>query len=111
MYLKITKPKITGKKLTAIFYDDEKIPIKTVHFGAHGYDDYTVPPHDDDKKARYIKRHKVRENWDDPTTAGTLSRYILWSNKSITDAINNYYTRFILKILYCSVLFNSNPFL
>ena len=52
MYLKITKPKINGKKLTAIFYDDEQIPIKTVHFGAHGYDDYTVPPHDDDKKGQ-----------------------------------------------------------
>ena len=56
MYLKITKPKINGQSFTAILYDDEKIPIKTVHFGAHGYDDYTVPPHDADKKARYIQR-------------------------------------------------------
>ena len=72
---------------------------KTVHFGAYGYDDYTVPPHDEDKNARYIERHNVNENWNDCTQAGTLSRNILWSNKSITDAIKIYYTRFNLKKL------------
>ena len=41
MYLRITKPKINIKKLTAIFYDDEKIPIKIIHCGKSGYD--TVP--------------------------------------------------------------------
>ena len=34
MYIKILKSKIEGKKLTAIFYNDEKVPIKTVHVGA-----------------------------------------------------------------------------
>ena len=59
--------------MTAIFYNEKQIPIKTVHFGAEGYDDYTVPPHDAEKKARYLKIHKARENWDDPTTAGAPS--------------------------------------
>ena len=52
--MKITKPNLNGKKVTAIFYDDEQIPIKAVHFGASGYDDYTVAPHDEDTKARCV---------------------------------------------------------
>ena len=46
MYLKISKSKVDGKKLTAIFYDDNRTKIKTVHFGADGYIDYTISPHD-----------------------------------------------------------------
>ena len=44
--------------MTAIFWDDDKVPIKAVHFGAESYDDYTVARHGEDKRARYIKRHK-----------------------------------------------------
>ena len=80
MVAKITQTKIDGKKMTAFFYDKDKTPIKTVHFGAAGYADYTIAPHDEDKKARHIKRHKVVENWNDYTTAGALSSYILWEN-------------------------------
>ena len=46
--------KIDSKNMTAIVYDDNMIPIKTVHFGAEIYDDYTVASHDGDKNARYI---------------------------------------------------------
>ena len=44
------KSKIDRKNMTAIVYDDDMIPIKTVHFGAESYDDYTVASHDEDKK-------------------------------------------------------------
>ena len=53
----IAKSKTEGKKLTAIFYNDDKKPIKTVHVGAVGYPDYAVPPHDREMKIRYITRH------------------------------------------------------
>ena len=42
MYVDITKPKSNGQKMTAVFYDYENIPIKTVYFGASCHDDYTV---------------------------------------------------------------------
>ena len=48
------KSKTDGKTMTAIFFDDDKIPIKTVPFGAESYDDYIVAPHEEDKNARYI---------------------------------------------------------
>ena len=54
MYAKEMQSKNVGKKMTTIFYDKDKIPIKTIHFGAESYDDYTVAPHDKDKNARYI---------------------------------------------------------
>ena len=43
MFAEITKPIINGTRMTAIFYDDEQIPIKTVRCGASCFDDYTVP--------------------------------------------------------------------
>ena len=57
MYINITKTKIEGKHMTAIFYNEEKIPIKTVHFGAEGYDDCTIPPHDADKQRPDILKY------------------------------------------------------
>ena len=45
----ITKTKLMGIKLTAIFYDKDKNPIKTVHFGASGFLDYTIAPHDEEQ--------------------------------------------------------------
>ena len=44
MYAKIMKSKIDGKNMTAIFYDDDKVPIKIVHVGAETYDDHTEAP-------------------------------------------------------------------
>jgi len=63
-----------------------KIEGKTVHFGASGYEDYTM--HGDDKrKDSYIARHSARENWDDPHTAGFWSRWLLWNEPTIEDSI------------------------
>ena len=56
MYAKITKLKIGGKKIKAIFYDNVKIPKKIIHFGAESYDDYIVAPHDEEQNARYKKQ-------------------------------------------------------
>lgn len=97
MYVQITKSKIDGKKMTAIFYDENKKIIKTVHFGAAGYTDYTMPPHDKEKRKQYISRHRTNENWEDPMSAGTLSRYILWEHPLLSTAINQYMKRFNLK--------------
>ncbi len=46
------------------------------------------------KKNAYIARHKVNENWNDPTSAGALARYILWNKKTLTDSIADFKQRF-----------------
>lgn len=86
---------IKGKKLTAIFYEDNK-KIKTIHFGASGMSDYTL--HKDDKrKERYMNRHRSNENWNDPMTAGALSRWILWNKKTKSASIRDFKNRFNYK--------------
>ena len=72
MFCKIAKSKMDGKKMTAIFYDKANTPIKTVHFGAAGYLDYTIAPHDEERKTRYIKRHQTSGDWTDYMSAGAL---------------------------------------
>lgn len=84
-----------GKKYKIVFDIDGK--KNTVHFGAKGYEDYTI--HKDDKrKERYIDRHKKNEDWKDPTKPGTLSRYILWNKKTLADSFKDYVNKFNLKI-------------
>lgn len=65
-----------GKKFTAVFKEDNTGNIKKVHFGAAGYEDYTIHK-DKDRRARYWARHK-KDNLLDATSPGALSAIILW---------------------------------
>lgn len=77
-----------SKKYRAVFDNG-----KHIDFGASGYDDFTTSKNESKKKA-YIARHKVNEDWSDPYTAGTLSRYILWNKPTVADSIKDYKRRF-----------------
>jgi hypothetical protein len=95
MYVNITKSTRQGKKMMAIFYDEAKKKVKTTHFGASGYEDYTG--HQDlQRKQNYLARH-TNENWNDYMTAGSLSRWILWGKPSLSASIDDYVRRFKLK--------------
>jgi len=85
-----------GKKYTAIFYNDDRSKIKTVHFGAKGYEDFTIHG-DEERKQRYIQRHKTRENFADYKSAGSLSYHILWNKPSVSASYNDYLKKFGLK--------------
>ncbi len=84
------------KKLMAVFINTKNDKLKTVHFGSAGMNDFTITG---DKKAkiRYLARHKPRESWDNPITAGSLSRWILWSKPTIKESITDYKKRFGFK--------------
>tara|TARA_R100000734_G_C3309880_1_gene100602 strand:- start:1006 stop:1296 length:291 start_codon:yes stop_codon:yes gene_type:complete len=84
------------KKLMAIFYDDNGKKIKTTHFGAKGMSDFTIHK-DKERKERYLDRHRKRENWNAPMTAGALSRWILWNKPTLQGSIRDYKKRFKLK--------------
>ena len=81
------------KKYVASFCKNGR--IKQTHFGAKGMSDYTKHK-DKQRKSRYIQRHKSRENWRDPTSAGALSRYILWGKPSFRASVADYKKRFKL---------------
>ena len=88
---KSTNPK---KKLMAVFSLDNG-RTKTTHFGAAGMSDF--PTHkDEERKKRYLARHRRRENWNAPMTAGALSRWILWNLPSRRASIAAFKKRFNL---------------
>ena len=67
---------------------DAFINDKKISFCASGYSDYTKHK-DPERKKRYIDRHKKNENWGNVESAGFLSRYILWNQKTINKSIDN----------------------
>lgn len=83
----------SGKKMMALFKHTTTGRTKTTHFGAAGMSDYTKHK-DPQRKQRYITRHKKRENWNDPMTAGALSLYILWNKTTLKASIADYKKRF-----------------
>ena len=66
---------------------------KTVHFGQSGASDFTKHKNEE-RKNRYIDRHKKNENWNDPTTAGFYSRWITWNKPTITESVRDTNRRF-----------------
>ena len=95
-YIQLLKSKVSGKKYTAIFYDEKRTKIKTLHFGAAGMSDFTKHK-DEERKQRYIDRHSANEKWNDYMTAGSLSRWILWHKPSVSASYNDYIKKFKLK--------------
>ena len=81
--MKIEKSTRTGKRFKITFANG-----KTVHFGQQGGQTYT--DHGDKaKREAYLARHKKRENWNDPYSAGSLSRYLLWGDSTSLDSNHN----------------------
>jgi hypothetical protein len=76
-----------------IFYDHLRKKVKTIHFGAKGYEDYTS--HQDlQRKMNYIARHEAREDWSNPQTAGTLSKFLLWNRTTLSASYKDFRSRF-----------------
>lgn len=94
------------KKFKAVFEIDGE--EESVTFGARGYRDFTLvndknskfylPKMADRIKVRdqYLKRHAKNEDWDDPYSAGALSRWILWNKPTIEESLADYLERFNL---------------
>ena len=90
----------SDKKLMATFERDNGRQI-TTHFGAKGMMDFTKYSKQNkelakQKKEAYIARHRVNENWNDPTSAGALSKHILWNKPTIEASIVDFKKRFNL---------------
>lgn len=80
----ITQSDRKAKRYLATFENGKK-----VHFGLKTGMTY-IDHLDKTKRENYLKRHQKNEDWNDPYTAGALSRWILWGdstniNKNISD--------------------------
>jgi hypothetical protein len=92
-YTQLLKATNGKNKYTMIFFDHMRKKIKTIHFGAKGYEDFTS--HQDlQRKQNYISRHKTTEDWSNPMTAGTLSKFLLWNKTSLSASYKDFRSRF-----------------
>jgi hypothetical protein len=91
MKLVSIKPSTRADKKLMAEFDDGTI----THFGQKGAGDFTKSG-DEEKKANYIARHRVNENWNDPKSAGALSRFILWNKPTLSASIKDFKNRFNL---------------
>jgi len=86
--MRLVKSPLKEKKFRAIFEDGTH-----TDFGATGYLSY--PDHKDPvRKELYLDRHRKNEHWDNPKTAGALSRWILWNEPTIEASLRDYKRRF-----------------
>jgi len=74
---------------------------KKIHFGAKGYEDYTIHK-DKERKNRYVTRHKAKENWNKSgiNTAGFWSYWILWNKPSLEDSIQFTEKKFKINVIF-----------
>jgi hypothetical protein len=68
---------------------------KKVYFGQAGASDMSIHK-DEQRKQRYIDRHKHNENWSKSgiDTAGFWSRWLLWNKPTIKESYTDIKRRF-----------------
>lgn len=93
-FLSLRKSDHPEKKYMATFEENGR--ERTTHFGAAGMKDYTLysPLEREERKRRYLARHRATENWNDPTSPGALSRWILWNKPTVKASLQDYLSRF-----------------
>lgn len=82
-------------KWVGVFTDDKGHEIRTP-FGALGFEDFTIH-RNRIRRSQYLARHLSREDWLNPTTAGSLSRWILWETSNLEINVRKFKERFNLK--------------
>lgn len=83
-------------KWVGVFTDEATKHERRIPFGAKGYEDYTQHKNHL-RRENYLMRHRSREDWNDPQTAGALSRWILWEVSDLQDAVRRFRSRFSLR--------------
>jgi len=91
----ITTSPLKTKRYKVVITDGDK--KKTIHFGSKLYENFTMHK-DNERKYRYIDRHKKREDFQDPYTAGFWALHTLWNKPTIQGSLNDIKRNFDIKI-------------
>ena len=96
--LRITESPKPDKKYRAVFQTD-KGREKNVDFGAKGMGDFIQYSKEskeeaEKRKSAYLARHKVNEDWSDPTKPGALSKFLLWNKPTLVESLRGYRAHF-----------------
>lgn len=94
-YIELRDSPIVGKKWEVKLFNKEGEKLKTVQFGQAGAEDFTIHK-DEERKQRYIDRHKKREDWTKSgiDTAGFWSRWLTWNKETISASISDIENKF-----------------
>lgn len=73
---------------------------KKLHFGATGYEDFTIHK-DEQRKEKYLIRHKKKEDWSKKgiQSAGFWARWLLWNKTTLDKSITFTEKKFNIKII------------
>lgn len=85
VYNKIIEANDGKHKFKIILRKDNK-KVKTIKFGALGYEHFTSNTLNEEKKKLYIDRHKSKENWSDELTKGFYAYNFLWRFRTYNEA-------------------------
>ena len=83
---------LENKKYRALWFQNGK-KIKHTDFGQKGAEDFTIHKNTN-RKQLYINRHRKNENWTNPYSAGSLSRYVLWEKPDLKSSWSFYKKKF-----------------
>lgn len=89
------KPSTNPEKKYMAVFDLGNGRTKTTHFGSSAYQDYRMHKSEERRQA-YLKRHERNETWQDPTTAGALSRFLLWNKPTLEASLRDFKQKFNL---------------
>ena len=81
-----------------VFINNDQMPrVHVIHFGATGYEDYTM--HKDIKRRNaYDSRHS-NEDWNDLTKAGAWAKWLLWNKSTLDASIKDMENKFDITII------------
>ena len=82
----ISKSNHSQKRMKAEFKN------KTIHFGQKGGSTF-IDHKDSQTKQNWMKRHRVREDWNKFDSAGALSKHVLWNKETLNASIRDLNTR------------------
>ena len=95
----VRSSRMVGWAMNRALEGDASGDTKTTQFGYKGMSDFTKHK-DEGRRDSYLARHGSKgqnQNWKDPTTAGALSRYVLWEKTSLPAAKSAFKKRFNLR--------------
>lgn len=92
----VSVKRVGGKKEFVAIFERSDGRSKTTRFGtASNY--VSNPDKTKEDRKNYVARHRVNENFNDPTSAGALSRWILWGeSRSFEKNVKTFKSKFNL---------------
>lgn len=100
MLVVITTSNRKDKKYAAIIVEGGK--TKILHFGASGYEDYTIHKNDL-KRDKYEKRHAKNEDWEDYHKPAFWAKNLLWNKLTLEESAADIEDRYKIKVIFTDI--------